>query len=221
MKRNLSLIVPVAIALLAGCGGSSHNDSTPVTPAAPKATKLVYTDPTSAAGDWKLVKDATATGTHLVLNLVGPTDGSKYRGVGFTLQLDPTLVKIAKFTDGKGNSLGYYLDGGILLDKNLVDGNKDMAPSLQAGGVSNGKLMVGIFQKTDEGVWGAAKGATAKDCNAVVLQVAIDFDATLKAPVGAAPLTVLKARAIPEHVGTIANRKLNDISLKVGTLALQ
>jgi hypothetical protein len=220
MKRTCSLIAPMAVALLVNCGGTSHHDT-----AATLATKLSYTDPTASASEWKLVRDATATDTHLVLDLVGPTDGSKYRGIGFTLQVDPTLVKIAKFTDSKGNPVGYYQDGGVFLDKNSA-GTADVAPTLQTAGVSNGKLMVGIYQKTDDEVWKVANGAmidgaSAKDCNAVILRVAIDFDSSLEATPKTVPMTILKARAIGEHVGTLLNRRTLDVPLKIGALALQ
>jgi len=219
MKFIHALIAPLAMALLVSCGGSKTS------PAPSPATSLSYTNPTASAGDWKLVQDATSTATRLVLNLVGPSDGTKYRGVGFTLQTDPALVKIARFRDAKGKALGYYKDAGLFLDRNSA-GTADMAPSLQGGGVSEGKLMVGIFQKTDDDVWKVANGfsldgATAKDCNGTVLQVALELDEALKAMPGDVSLTVVKAKAIPEKVDTVQTRTLADIHLQVGTLQLK
>jgi hypothetical protein len=216
MKRTYSLIAPMALVLVVGCGGSS---SAPA-PAPVPASKLAYIDPSPSASQWSLVKDATSTDTHLVLNLVGPSNGTKYRSVGLALQANPALVKFAQFKDANGNPIGYYQDGGIFLDRNMA-GTADVPATLQAGGVSNHNLMVGIFQKTDDEVWGSGLGATAKDCSDILLQVVIDFDASLKAMPGQAPITVVKAKAIPEHVDTLLNRKTVDINLAVGTLTLK
>jgi Cornifin (SPRR) family len=179
----------------------------------PLAQGLSYSDPVAAPGDWKLVRDAASSSTRLVLNLLGPANGTKYRGVGFTLRADPAKIKIARL-----DHEAYFKDAGVFLDKD--NAGNDMAPSLQAGGVRDGKLMVGIFQKTDEGFWGPQLGATAKDCSGVVLQVALDFDPGLLAKVGDVPLDVLKARAIPEKVDTLASRKMVDVTFRVGALTL-
>lgn len=216
MKRILLPLAPLALLLTVACGGSKTTSSAVVQ--AP-ATSLSYVDPTAAASEWKLVKDATSTSTHLVLNLVGPSDGSKYRGVGFTLQADPNKVKFAQFTDKDGKLTGYYADGGVLLDKDSKGDN--CATFLQAGGVRDGKLMVGIFQRTDEAVFGPTEGAAAKSCNKVVLQVAVDLDKNLNALPGPVPLAVLKARVIGEHIDTMSTRKLMDVKLNVGTLELK
>lgn len=220
MKRLYSLVAPLALVLYVGCGGSSKVQQAPAPAAA-----LAYTDPTAAAGEWKLVKDATSTPMHLVLNLVGPSDGTLYRGVGFNLKTDATQVKFAKFKDDQGHALGYHQDGGVFIDKNPAGG--DMPPSLQTSGVKDGMFTVGIFQKTDDDSWKKANydpydGATAKDCNTIVLQVAIDLDPTLQAMPGTVPFSVTKARVIPQSVGLVsATRRVQDAVLKVGTLTLK
>jgi len=239
MKRTISLLAPLALVALVGCGGS--NTPTASTPAPAPATGYTYTDPTASATDWKLVKDASSTATKLVLNLVGPTDGTKYRGVGFTLQTDPTLIKIAKFKDATGNPLGYLKDSGVFTDRVVTDSTVypnlygDAPASLQAGGVRDGKLMIGIFQKNDDSFrskltgW-EESGATAKDCNVPVLQVTFEFDASLKALPGNVPLTVLKARVIPDvvfegvkdsYIWDVRTRHGVNVLLKVGTLTLK
>lgn len=222
MKRIYSLIAPLAVVLTVGCGGSKN---TPQAPA--QATGLAYTDPTAAAGEWKLVKDPSSTATHLVLNLVGPSDGTQYRGVGFNLKTDATRVKFAKFKDAQGKTLGYYQDGGVFLDKD--PNGAPMAPTLQAAGAKDGMLTVGIFQKADDLVWQKAygdayDGTTAKDCGQKpVLQVALDLDPSLQAMPGDVPLTATKARVIPKDLGPSASfdRKPKDAVLKVGTLTLK
>lgn len=207
MNRALRILAPVALVLFAACGGSSH----------PKATKLVYTDPEAAPAGWRLVADAASTPTHLVLDLVGPSDGTKYRGVGFTLQADPKKVKFAKVLDAEGNLLGYHVDGGVFQDKD-PDGTAQPV-TLQASGVREDKLMVGIFQRKDDDGFGEA-GSTAKDCSGVVLRIAVDLDPALNAGTGSVPLTVLKARTIREHVNA-DKRRMNDIQVSVGTLKLE
>ncbi len=207
MNRALRILAPVALVLFAACGGSSH----------PRATRLAYTDPEAAPAGWRLVADAASTPTHLVLDLVGPSDGTKYRGVGFTLQADPKKVKFAKFVDEEGNFLGYHADTGLLQDKDQA-GNP--APvTLQASGVSEDKLMVGVFQRKDDDFFGEA-GSTAKDCSGVVLRIAVDLDPALNAVTGSVPLTVLKARTIRERVNA-DKRRMNDIQVSVGTLKLE
>jgi len=222
MKRVLCLTSVLAVSLFVGCGGSPHE--APVA----RAAGLDYVDPTGGATDWKLVKDPSSTRTHLVLNLVGPSDGTKYRGVGLTLQADSNLVTFARFKDAQGKPAAYYKDGGVFRDtfSNLWNmDSADLPPTLQGGGVSGNRLMVGIYQKSDDEIWTVstmgANGATAKDCSGTVLQVAIDFDASLEAQPGSVPFKVHKARAIPEHVDSYLNRKPVDITLLVGTLALK
>ncbi|HJV21913.1 MAG TPA: hypothetical protein VJ570_04410 [Holophagaceae bacterium] len=221
MKRFIPILALPILLLPVACGGGSTSAS----PAAPQAKGLTYTDPQAGPGDWQLMKDATSTGTHLVLNLVGPSDGTKYRGAGFTLQVDTTKVKIARFSAPDR----YYVDAGVFLDKQEgPTGVREIPPTLQAGGVSGDKLMVGIYQKADDQNWNASTfqygapftGSTAKDCHQVVLQVALDFDAELKAQPGPVGLAALKAKVIPELIDTPAHRQLKSVALKVGTLAL-
>jgi hypothetical protein len=227
MKNATLLTSLLAAALLAACGGS-HPSPPPSPVSQTPATALAYTDPSSASGDWKLLKNATAsTGTHLVLDLVGPSDGTLYRGIGFTLQADTTRVAFAQFRDDKGNPVGYYRDGGVFRDVFSSISNptpQDLPATLQAGGVANNQLMVGIFQKTDDETWTAAStgvdGAKAKACATSVLQVAIDLDPSLKALPGSVSLAVVKARVIPQHVDTYVNRVPVAVPIQVGTLSL-
>lgn len=214
---NFRTLIPAAtcVLLFTACGGSSHPSPQP--PAL--AAGLAYVNPTLGKAEWGLLKDITSTSTHLVLNLVGPTDATKYRGVGFSIDTPAASgARFAPFKGTDGKSIGYFKDGGIFLDKD--PSGADMAPMLAAGGMKGQKLMVGIFQRTDDGIFGTA-GATAKDCNNVVLQIALDFDPSAKALPGTVPITIQKAQAIPESITTLSTRRMKDITLKAGTLTLQ
>src|SRR5690348_4152321 len=72
LKPGSSLVLASLVACGGGGGSSSNSGGTPSNPNA--ATKLVYTNPTPTAGQWALMKDAASTDTHLVLDLVSPTD---------------------------------------------------------------------------------------------------------------------------------------------------
>lgn len=65
------------VASFVACGGGAH-------PATPLSTTLDYADPADAT-QWRLVKDASSTPSHLVLDLQAPTGAS---GMGVTLVLD-------------------------------------------------------------------------------------------------------------------------------------
>jgi hypothetical protein len=213
-KISVTILCGAALMLWLGCGGSK---STPQV--AQPATSISYVNPTSAAGDWAFVEDATSTAKHLVLDLVGPSDGTKYRGIGFTLQFDPTMIKPTRFLDATGKPTLYYNDGGIFQDRNSF-GTEDVPVVLQVGGVSNNNLMVGIYQKFDDSLYGAV-GSTSKDCSAVVLQVGFDLDPTLKAMPGPSALTVLKAKLVGDTVNTNATRVMINVPIKVGSITLK
>jgi hypothetical protein len=211
--RIRTLLASLSLAALAACSGGASDE-------APPAASLVYTEPAATAHDWKLQRDTSSTDTRLVLKLVGPSDGTKYRGIGFTLAFDPAKVKAAQFLDEQGQPAGYFRDSGVFSDKNNAGG--DMPVSLQAGGVNNDKLMVGVFQKTDEIAWGVDRGATAKDASRGVLTVALELNPAQAAQPGGVSLAVVKAKLIPEMLDReMSKRKMSDVSIKVGSLSLK
>ncbi len=235
MKRICLLGVLLVPLVLAGCSEDSDCDcdgpgrggTGGTAEPGPLATGLTYNNPAAADDEWALVRnDAASTDTRVVLDLKGPQDGSKFRGIGFTLEADPALVKFGRFTDDAGK-LRYYRDGGVFRDA-FVDQMDptpvDLPPMLQVGGVHQGKLMVGIFQKGDDEIMPTympgLMGPTAKDCRGTVLQVAIELDPALKASVGEVPLAVRKARVMPEHRGNLPEHEIRDVTLRVGTLTL-
>jgi hypothetical protein len=211
------------LALLGACGGDPA-----AAPVAKAASGLDYTDP--APGGWRLVRDTSSTATRVVLNLVGPA-GAKGRGVGFNLRSDGT-VKFGRFAGG-----AYLHDLGVfqLTNKHgaisVVTG-KPAANDVGAlvGGVKEqGRVLtVGAFQKDRR--W------PAQAVDQPLYQIAVELDPA-RAPSlhtgDALPLTFLKARSIPEHIGDNpedpkANRgtwaydyRIDDIQVSVGTLVAQ
>jgi hypothetical protein len=106
--RTLGLAALGCVALgILGCSGS--NTSAPAA-----STKLGYTNPTTSG--YRLVADPSSTGTHLVLNLVGPS-GSQIQGGTFTLTSDAAWSS----TVAEGGAL--QLGSGVKLLKSQVKGS--------------------------------------------------------------------------------------------------
>jgi hypothetical protein len=208
-------------ALLGACGG------TPAAPPPPPplATGFDYLDPVTTS--WRLVKDPSSTLTRLVLNLVGP-DKEKGRGVGFNLRSDG-MVKFGQFDNGSFvHDLGVFKLTNKHGATSVVTG-KPVTSDVGAlvGGVKEGGrvLSVGAFQKDRR--W------PAQALDQPLYQVALEFD-----PVQAAahavgtqiPLTLLRARSIPEHIGDnpedpkanpatwVYDYKIDEVQIAVGRL---
>lgn len=198
---RLTLLLPLALLGLLACGGGSSSGSPASSaPSAPAASGLAYTDP--AGTGWRLVKDASSTPTHLVLNLVGPA-GTMGRGAAFSLKSDATKISFGKIN-------GEYIEDAGLLEL-AYDPTDPNEARLLVGGVKGDLLMAGAFQKD--------RGLSAKDLGAPLFRVAIDFKAGagLRAGEGV-PLLITKARMLPEDLST---RQTPDIAIAVGTLVAQ
>ncbi|HJV89500.1 MAG TPA: hypothetical protein VJ623_04270 [Holophagaceae bacterium] len=195
MKPSLSLLVlPFALLGLVACGGGSSSSSAAPAPA---ATTFTYTDP--AGTGWRLTRDASSTPTHLVLNLVGPA-GTLGRGAAFTLKGDATRLTWGRI-EGE-----YIQDAGLL--ELAFDPQDPNDPKLMVGGINGDLLMAGAFQKD--------RGLSPKDLGAPLFRVAIDFKANAGLhPGDAIPLTVVKARMLPDDLST---RQTPDITIATGTL---
>jgi len=220
MRNRITLVLGLpALLLLSACGGSTSSD--PVAPTPVKATRLEYLDPVPAADAWTLRRDPASTDTRLILNLHGPAKG-KYRGIGFTLQADTAKVAFQPYVDAQGRRLGYLRDLGVFQD---VTEMGDPAPVMLAlAGVRDNRLMVGVFQRRDDEVFHTDlnPGTTAKDCSTQpVLQVTLALDPSLSAMTGSVPLSVIKAKAIGEHITTLTTRTLLPADVRVGTLTLR
>ena len=209
--RNLSqLRASTALLLGLACGGGSSSAPPAAAPAPAPARSLAYNDPTGVG--WRLVKDPSSTSTRIVLNLVGPS-GLKTRGVGLNLQA-PLTVKFGAFGNGLPiNDAGVYQ----LTTAGSTDPSEPLAIT---GGVKKGNLLsVGIYQKD--------RDQSAKDSGATLCQIAILFDPAAQLTVGTSlPLSVPKAKAIPEDIGAVTDdqwtldkkMRMADISIAVGTL---
>jgi hypothetical protein len=204
------LLAGLGLALAAACGETAPEQQPPKAP--PAARGIDYVGP--AAGGWKLVRNQASTTTRLVLDLVGPA-GVKTRGVGFNLKA-PAGLKFSAFENGLPiNDTGVYK----LHAANSLDPSDPVALT---GGVKPGNLLtVGIFQKDrDQG---------AQDSGVPLCQIALVFDPGGYLAQGAVlPLTVTKAKILPEDIGDIyedpyfLDKKLNlvDIKLSVGTVTV-
>lgn len=203
-------------------------DPTPPLPPAPTTSSgFTYTDPQGTG--WRLVKNASSTSTHLVLDLVGPAD-QKGRGVGFNLRSDGS-VKFARFSNGSYvHDLGVFALGNKTGPVSIYGGLAAKDVFIAVGGVKeDGKLLtVGVFQKD--------RRQPAQQLGVPLYQVAIDFDADRTGPLAPGtrlPLTLVRARSIPGDIGDSPDSKtfdtytvfdkyrIDDVSIAVGTLVTQ
>jgi hypothetical protein len=156
---------------------------------------MVYTDP--SGGGWRLVRNASSTNTHLVLDLL-PAAGSG-RGVALTLQADTAKVAWARVASADPE---YLKPGGVYA---LGGGTAALL-----GTVKGTDLVAGIFQK--------GKGNAASYGTAPVLSVALDFNTSLNlAPGTTVSLSVKKAAHSPA-AGALADL---GSQVQVGSLQLQ
>lgn len=206
--RPLLLLLPVLLLPGLGCGGGSST-SGPAS-SAPAAQGLAYTDPSGTG--WRLLKDASSTDTRLVLKLVGPS-GLKTRGVGFNLQA------------GAGATFGAFASGLPLEELGVYQlrqvGSTDPSePVACTGGRLKGNVLsVGLYQKD--------RDQSAQDSGAPLLRIALVLDPAAKVPAGTrVALAVLKAKAIPEDIGSVGDdlwtldqkMRMTTLSIAVGTL---
>ena len=159
----------IALATLGACSGGSNSPNNP--PAT--STRLDYTNPTS--GTYLLVKDATSTTTHLVLNLMGPA-GTFTTGLGFILNADSSKVTWSKpaSTDT------------ILAHNSLFD--LGTAPQLAVAKSSGNQLQVGFYQK------GTTKPVVTLTAASILASVAVDLNPNV--PLGAVTFSAISGKAV-------------------------
>ena len=195
MTKLLSSSAALLLMGLLACGGGGGG-STPPAPA-PTATNLVYTDPTT--GTYKLVKNASSSGAHLVFDLMGPTAGTA-SGVSITLSADSTKVTWVDVPAGGTTAV---------LVQNGTQFNLGSGTPIQKAKAAAGVLQATLAQKSP---------TAAASLNGSLLRVALD----LKPGLGLAQGTVLTLSAdavkcqVLDGAGTITT-----IPVSVGTLTAQ
>ncbi len=198
IPRPSSTFAALSLAALLACGGGGGGStSTPVPAPAPAAPSLAYTDPTT--GTYKLVKDASSSGSHLVLDLLGPGSGTAM-GVSLTLSADTAKLSWVDVPAGGTTTT---------LVKNGTQFNLGSGTPIQKAKVSGNVLQVTLAQKNP---------TPAATLSGTLLQVALD----LKPGLGLASGTALALSADPikcqvlDGTGTIS-----PITVTVGTLTAQ
>jgi hypothetical protein len=188
----LSVAAALSLAALLACGGGG---SAPAP--APTATSLAYADPTTGA--FKLVKNASSSGTHLILDLLGPSSGT---AMGAAIALSADTTKVAWVDVPAGGTTASLMKNGTQF--NLGSG----LPIQRAIATGNG-LQAAVAQKNP---------TPPASLNGTLLQVALD----LKSGLGLTPGTAITLSAdgtkcqVLDGTGT-----LSPISVTVGTLTAQ
>lgn len=176
-----SVIIPVFLA----CGGSGGGGG------ATTASSLTYTDPTGTS--YRLLRDpVNSTGSHLILNLVGPAS-TELSGVGFLLTADASKATWAVINNGQ------YV------------GNAVFATPLVESKVKAGELQAGVYQRGN-------LSAFTTDAASVLATVALDLQPNLN--VGTAIMLAAPAgRALIQNKpgSTTAS---TPITIEVGTLTV-
>ena len=145
LHYTTAALASLGLLTLLACSGGGGSSPAPT----PTSTTLQYTDP--ASGTYTLVKDASSSAGHLVLNLKGP--GGSLSGVGFVLDVDSTKVTWANVAGSAKVA------------------NTAFTTPVVASKVAGDELQGGIFQK------GVGIPAITADADTVLATVALDLKA--------------------------------------------
>ena len=192
MKTILKAGAGLAMAGMLACGGgSSDNGNNGGAP--PAALKVGYTNPTPASGEWALMKNASSTSSHLVLDLVPPSNAVAGFGVGFTVNAASGLAwsKPGASDTQLIHNTAYALGTGT--------------PLLQ-GVAKSGDLIAGVYQK------GLSTTPVAHSVGAVAT---IALDAAPSASASSSTTLTVKVSQELQATG------MTGITIKVGTVSLQ
>jgi hypothetical protein len=195
MHKLLSGTAFMALLGFMACGGGGGGSTPPPAPAT--ATSLAYTDP--ATGTYKLVKNAASSGSHLVLDLMGPGSGTA-AGITITLGTDATRVTWVDVPAGGTTAV---------LMQNGTQFNLGGGTPIQKAKATTGVLQATVAQKAP---------TAAASLNGALLRVALD----LKAGLGLAQGTAITLSAdaakcqVLDGTGTIT-----PVTVSVGTLTAQ
>ena len=193
MKTMLKSGSFLVLASLLACGGGGGSSTSGGSTSSNKAAKIAYTNPTPAAGQWALMKDAASTDTHLVLDLVSPADAVSGFGVGFTINA-PTSMTWSKVTGTDATLIqntAYTLGG--------------PSPQLIKGVSKTGNLIAGVYQK------GLATAAVAHP--GTVAKIALDLSSGA-AKTASVTLTVSASQELQAS-------GMQNITIVPGAIALQ
>lgn len=194
MNKLFSGSAALALTGLLACGGGGSNPPPP--PPAAK-TGLAYTDPTT--GTYKLVKNASSSGSHLILDLMGPSTGTAM-GVTITLSTDTTRVTWVDIPDGGTTAA---------LMKNGTQFNLGPGTPIQKAKATGNLLQATVAQKNP------TAGASL---NGALLQVALD----LKPNLGLTPGTAITLAADTAKCQVLdGTGAISTITVSVGTLTAQ
>jgi hypothetical protein len=192
MNKLLAGSATLALAALLACGGGGGSS------APPKATGLAYTDP--ASGTYRLVKNASSSGSHLVLDLVGPATGT---AVGVSITLITDGAKATWVDVPAGGTTQVLMQNGTQF-------------SLGSGTpIQKAKAVGGVLQATV-----AQKAPTAPaPLDGPLLRVAMDLKPSLTLAQGT--VIALSADATKCQVLTDTASTPTPITVSVGTLTAQ
>ncbi|HEX9010187.1 MAG TPA: hypothetical protein VF804_07460 [Holophagaceae bacterium] len=199
-KRLLWIPGSLLLAGLLACGGGGGG-STPAP--TPTATGLAYTDP--ASGTYLLKKDtALSSGSHLVLDLVGPASGT---ATGVTLTLSAEAAKVAWVDVPAGGTTATLVQNGTQFT--LGTGTPMLKGKAVLGNSGTTVLQATVAQK--------APTAPAPQ-NGVLLRVALD----LKSGLGLAQGTGITLTADGTKSQVLdGSGAISAITVSVGTLTAQ
>ena len=172
LKATLSALTLMFIGGLVACSGGGTNNPPPP-PAKTIADRLDYTNPTS--GTFTLVKNASSTPTHLVLDLMGPA-GTQASGVGFYLSADTGKVTWTKVNSSDAE----FIKNGVF---NLGSGTQ-----LIKAKVAGNDLQAGVYQK------GTTAAPVTLTASSVLASVALDLKSNV--PLGAVTFSAPSGKAL-------------------------